>query len=389
MKRKKKRKKLLYIILLFIILISISIGVFCALKSNWNKNLIIKLNGKKNITIEYGDKYKDMGATASYKDTNLDKQIKITKNIDFNKLGKYYYKYTITYKNISKSVERKIEIKDTTKPEITLNGNDTINITVGDQYNDEGARATDNYDKDITKKIKTNGEVDTSKEGSYTITYSVKDSSNNENKITRTVNVSKKIQATISSNSNGSKKSSKGYKIEQKDGIYYVNGILIANKTYDLPSSYNPGDLLDIFKNNFSKMQSDAANSGINLKIISGFRSYYSQKTIYNNYVARDGQALADRYSARPGHSEHQTGLAADINSLDQDFEYTSEGKWLNNNCYKYGFIIRYVKGKENITGYMFEPWHIRYVGKDIATKLYNGGNWISLEEYLGITSTY
>ena len=136
-------------------------------------------------------------------------------------------------------------------------------------------------------------------------------------------------------------------------------------------------------------MKNDAKNNNINLYIRSGFRSYNTQVSLYNNYVKRDGKAAADTYSARAGHSEHQTGLAADINSLDQSFINTKEGKWLNDNCYKYGFIIRYPKGKESITGYIYEPWHIRYVGTDISSKLYNNGNWITLEEYLGIDSKY
>jgi LAS superfamily LD-carboxypeptidase LdcB len=121
--------------------------------------------------------------------------------------------------------------------------------------------------------------------------------------------------------------------------------------------------------------------------MISGFRSYSTQNTLYNKYVARDGKAEADRYSARPGHSEHQTGLAFDLNSLDQSFENTKEGKWLAENCWKYGFIIRYPKGKESVTGYMFEPWHVRYLGKEVAKKVYESGK--CLEEYLGITSVY
>ena len=200
-----------------------------------------------------------------------------------------------------------------------------------------------------------------------------------------------KIENTnnIDNNNNNENLTSKGYKIEQKDGIYYINGILIANKSYSLPSTYNPGSLLNEFMTNYNKMHDDALKSGINLKIISGFRSYETQVSLYNRYVARDGKEAADRYSARAGHSEHQTGLAADINSLEQSWENTAEGKWLNDNCYKYGFIIRYPKGKENETGYMFEPWHIRYVGVDTATILYNNGNWITLEEYLGIDSKY
>ena len=97
--------------------------------------------------------------------------------------------------------------------------------------------------------------------------------------------------------------------------------------------------------------------------------------------MSRDGQEAADRYSARPGHSEHQSGLAADINSLYQSWGETEEGIWLNTHCADYGFIIRYPEGKESITGYMYEPWHIRYVGKELSSKLYNSGDWITLED--------
>ena len=172
-----------------------------------------------------------------------------------------------------------------------------------------------------------------------------------------------------------------------KNGAYYINNILIANKTYSLPSTYTPG-LLPELNNAFEKLKNAAAEDGISLKIISGFRSYHSQNSIYNNYVARDGKKEADTYSARPGHSEHQTGLAIDVNSLMFDFGETKEGKWLQNHAHQYGFIIRYPEGKEAITGYRYEPWHLRYVG-ELSKELYNDGNWITLEEYLGITSNY
>ncbi|MBQ9181606.1 MAG: DUF5011 domain-containing protein [Bacilli bacterium] len=381
---KKKRILILSIVITTIIIICV---VFTLNHSN-SKYLSIKLNGKEKIELEYGEDYKDQGAKASYKKENLTKKIKIKTNINLKKIGEYYYKYTIKYKNITKSIKRTVIIKDTTKPEIKLNGDERINIYLDNDYNELGASATDNYDGDLTDKIKVEGSVDNKKQGEYIIKYSVADSSNNENTISRTVNVIKKEEKKVEQKSSKST-TSKGFKIEQINGIYYINGILIANKSYSLPSNYNPGGLLSEFQTNFDKMQSDAASEGINLKIISGFRSYNTQKNIYNNYVARDGQELADRYSARAGHSEHQSGLAADINSLDQSWEYTNEGKWLNQNCYKYGFIIRYVKGKESITGYMFEPWHIRYVGNDLANKLYNNGNWITLEEYFGIDSVY
>jgi LAS superfamily LD-carboxypeptidase LdcB len=99
------------------------------------------------------------------------------------------------------------------------------------------------------------------------------------------------------------------------------------------------------------------------------------------------GKDATDTFSARPGHSEHQTGMAMDIIEASSAFEGTPAAIWLAENCYKYGFIIRYPKGKENITGYKYEPWHIRYLGKDTAWAVYNSG--LTLEEYLGIDSVY
>ncbi len=181
--------------------------------------------------------------------------------------------------------------------------------------------------------------------------------------------------------------SSKGYAITQVDGIYYVDGVLIANKTYALPSSYYPGGLTSATSAAFEQMKSAAASEGLDLWVASGFRSYDTQDGLYNRYVSQDGKAAADRYSARPGHSEHQTGMAIDLNEISSSFEYTPEGQWVAANCYKYGFILRYPKGKEPQTGYMYEPWHVRYVGVDVATKIYNSG--LCLEEYYGITSVY
>ena len=166
----------------------------------------------------------------------------------------------------------------------------------------------------------------------------------------------------------------------------YIDGILIANKTYPLPETFNPG-VNAAAKAALDEMFAAAKNDGITLKVVSGFRSYSTQKTLYENYVKRDGQAAADRYSARAGHSEHQTGLAFDLNSTKDSFADTKEGKWIAQNAHKYGFIVRYPKDKEEITGYMYEPWHIRYLGKDIAPKVFDSG--LCLEEYLGITSVY
>ena len=183
---------------------------------------------------------------------------------------------------------------------------------------------------------------------------------------------------------------SKGYGVSYRNGAYYVNAngneILVANKTYALDSDYNPGGLTSATDYAFEKLKEAAAEDGCNIFLVSGFRSYSRQKQLYENYVARDGKAEADTYSARPGYSEHQSGLAIDVNSVDQSFENTKEGKWLAEHCQEYGFIIRYPKGKESVTGYIYEPWHIRYVGS-IAPDIAASG--LTLEEYLGIDSRY
>ena len=172
------------------------------------------------------------------------------------------------------------------------------------------------------------------------------------------------------------------------DGIYYIDGIMIVNKTYPLPQSYNPGKLLPEFMNAYNEMLSYATQDGIKLWVQSGYRSYDYQVGLYDMYVRQDGKAKADTYSARPGYSEHQSGLAADINNPSSSFNGTKEALWLKNNCYKFGFIIRFPEGEEEYTGYKYESWHIRYVGKEIANKIHEAGD-ISLEHYYGIESKY
>lgn len=171
-----------------------------------------------------------------------------------------------------------------------------------------------------------------------------------------------------------------------ENGLTYVDGILIANKTYGLPSTYAPG-LDSTTESQFNALSDAAAQEGLNIWLASGYRSYDYQSSIYNNYVSIYGSETADTFSARPGHSEHQTGLAIDVNSIDDSFAGTPEAIWLENHAHEYGFIIRYPKGKENITGYKYEPWHIRYLGVEKATAVYNSG--LTLEEYLGIDSSY
>ena len=132
-------------------------------------------------------------------------------------------------------------------------------------------------------------------------------------------------------------------------------------------------------------MFQDAAADGHELRVGSGYHSYATQAAIYNRYVAQVGEAQASTFSAPPGHSEHQSGLAVDLSSADQTcwleicFRDTPAGQWLALNSYRYGFILRYPEGKETVTGFQFEPWHFRYVGKDLAAALYRSG--LTLEE--------
>ena len=145
-----------------------------------------------------------------------------------------------------------------------------------------------------------------------------------------------------------------------------------------------------VLKEDFIALQQAAKNEiSINLMPTTAFRNQNFQTTLYNNYVASDGKEMADTYSARPGYSEHQTGLAIDLKNtaLKGDLRLTDENfEWLNNNAYKYGFIIRYPKDKEYITGYQFENWHIRYVGKEIAKTIHD--NDLTLEEYIDLYIT-
>lgn len=180
---------------------------------------------------------------------------------------------------------------------------------------------------------------------------------------------------------------STGKSIRLKDGIIYVDGVLIANKRYPLPQNYAPGGITSEVKSAFNTMKQAMAAQGMSLYISSGYRSYQYQAGLYQKYVSRDGKNAADRYSARAGYSEHQTGLAFDVNQINDSFANTAEAKWLAAHAHEYGFIIRYPKGKEDVTGYQYEPWHLRYLGKETAKAVYDSG--LCLEEYLGIPSYY
>jgi D-alanyl-D-alanine carboxypeptidase len=179
---------------------------------------------------------------------------------------------------------------------------------------------------------------------------------------------------------------------------------VLVNKQYSLPEDYKPADLIYpnvdfIFEDKIEKrMMREEAGKALELMFqaaekdnmyfagVSAYRSHQRQIEVFNNYVAKDGEEKAKTYSAMPGTSEHETGLAIDVTTHDgacaaQDcFGDTKEAAWLAEHAHEYGFIIRYPEGKENITGYKYEPWHIRYVGVDAATEIFEAK--ITLEEY-------
>ena len=164
----------------------------------------------------------------------------------------------------------------------------------------------------------------------------------------------------------------------------YINGILLVNKDYGLPPTFGNGDDPTALTK-LRQLQRDAQAQGINISnSYSGYRSYQYQTQLYNNYVNLHGEEEANTFSAKPGFSEHQTGLTFDLKDFNgQLVEDPITSQWIKDNCAQYGFIVRYPDGKEDITGYIYEPWHLRYVGEEVANQIMN--NNTTLEQYLGV----
>lgn len=181
---------------------------------------------------------------------------------------------------------------------------------------------------------------------------------------------------------------------------------VVVNKGRKLPVSYVPADLtapaVRIRSGNDAKLRAEAARAleqmftaakgqGMTLMVTSAYRSYSYQQDVYSNYLKTQGQADTDATSARPGHSEHQTGLAVDISpgsrkcELDTCFAQTPEGAWTAKNAHTYGFIIRYPESMQELTGYSFEPWHLRYVGPELAQQISSEGK--TLEQFFNLTN--
>jgi len=384
-KRKKTNKKKKIIIISGLLLVIILLVLFGIYVLVFNQDIF---EYRSKITIEVGEEI-PLLEDFLYNDDEIEEDI-IWEDLEDTE-GKIYkigtYKGKFNYKKEEKVVT--LVVKDTVSPVIT--GCKDLEMIAYEEVPDllEGISATDNSLEEIT--VNALGEYSAEVAGEYTISYFAVDSSGNS--------TSENVKLIVRENKNVKiSKTSKGNTIKNYYGVTYIDDVVVVNKTYSLPSNFAPNNLesingyvrvVDYVKDAFLEMTSDSASLGLNIYASSGYRSYSDQNYIYNNYVSFDGQTNADTYSARAGHSEHQTGLAIDVNTVDSSFENTSESNWLKDNCYRYGFIIRYPKGKDSITGYMYEPWHIRYVGKELATILYNRGDWITMEEYYGIDSKY
>ena len=194
---------------------------------------------------------------------------------------------------------------------------------------------------------------------------------------------------------------------EINSGIIITNKgddlLVLVNKHIRLPSTYAPGDLVVLdgvvsvtgsgmklrgeAVAALEKMAEAAKGEGVSLVVLSAYRSYWQQQNTFDYWAAKAGLQEAETFSARPGHSQHQLGTAVDFadgptgQDFDQNFEATTKGTWLANNAYRFGFVLSYPKGKEAVTGYIYEPWHYRYIGVENVAKMIQSG--LILEEFL------
>lgn len=370
--KKRKVRPQAWIALIVVVVLFIAAAFFIIL----NKKPALSIEFKETkTTIEYGTT--DVKAESLVASFNADEVI--YPEIDTSKVGPQKIEFVLKSKDKEKKVEYTVEIKDTQNPQITMR-QEVAEISVGQSY-DFAANvesASDAIDgalpykadpsKDEVNYYTASSNADLTKAGEYTVNVEAVDQNGNHAAATYTLKVVENDQITNSSNGD----------IEPT----YINGILIVNKKYGIPADF--GGWNEEASTALETLQAGANAAGYDIPLVSGWRSYDYQVGLYNNYVQTDGQEAADRYSARPGFSEHQTGLCFDIGAVDDNYGTTPEGKWLAAHAHEYGFIIRYPEGKEAITGYMYEPWHVRYVGIEAATEIYNSQT--TLEEYLGVS---
>ena len=377
-KRNKRKLKINRIILLVSIILIIGIGVYLLIPNNYGyKKDVVKVFKEENIIdiIRENKKYSKVLEEAII-NNNFDKE------------------YLLDYLNINYVENNDTFIDDINKLlKLGYNSND-IN-TFYEKLPNSISIITDNeYDKDIVNYIKLSYFKEDYLDRYIKYGYAIKDLKSPYD-VTNIIN-------------NFTYEDNITYVNANLDKDYYTSDIdvsneeamkvdVLVNKYYKLDSKFEPSDLEVInskyssgtkklrkeAKEAFENMCSDALKEGYKMYAGSAYRTYDYQLGLYNRYVAKDGFSAAETYSARAGYSEHQLGLAVDI--LNHSWEYISENNpeytWLINNSYKYGFILRYPRGKEYITGYMFEDWHFRYLGIELAEKVKNSN--LTYDEYV------
>lgn len=175
--------------------------------------------------------------------------------------------------------------------------------------------------------------------------------------------------------------------VTSPDAPTTVDGIPVISKALPLPVGYDPGMLPEVSAAFESMAAAAASEAGLTLFVASGYRSYSDQAATYGRWAAEHGTAYADRFSSRAGFSEHQSGLALDVNDPSRAFDGTPEAAWVAANAARFGFVVRYPEGKEAVTGYVYEPWHLRYLGVELAGELTDAG--LTIEEHLGLRAEY
>lgn len=321
----------------------------------------------ENDVIEYGSDFTVLDLIQSHEGN-----IVSYSDLDTNIIGTQQIKFVLSKGSIEREFEKEIIIEDTQIPIIELK-KEKIKIEYNKTYDpkDNVNKVYDVVDGELEYSI--SHDIRKNVAGDYKVIVTAVDKHQNKQEASFIVTIKEKPKPVVvvpPSTSVNTKAT-------------YINGILLVNKQYAISPSF--GGTNSTASNALKQLQKAAKEAGYSMPLLSGYRSYDYQKNLYARYVSKYGEAVASTFSARAGHSEHQTGLAFDVGSINNSYGSTSAGIWLKENCAQYGFIIRYLKGKEHITGYKYEPWHIRYVGVEHATKIMERG--ITLEEYLGVAS--
>lgn len=351
-------------------LIVLILVLLCGLYFSFNVNL-----KKDRYVFEYGDPV-EIDQDQLFEDSWIEpKNIKVDDSKIKDKVGKYTVLVTYDIGPMAKEKEIQVLIKDTKKPEIKQIKDVVISVNEKDHDFSEYFQVKDQSEYKVSYQL---DKVDFSKPGTYEGSIVVKDASKNKKTLKFDIQVDEEATSVVETKPQETENNE-----STEDDPSYVKGIMIVNKKHGLPANYAPGENAEA-KSHLVQLIADMQASGLQVSnSYSGYRSYEYQAGLYQRYVNSYGQQQADTFSARPGYSEHQTGLAFDLlSSSGQLLETPAEVNWLANHAHKYGFIVRYQAGKEHITGYVAETWHIRYVG-DEAEAIYNSG--LTLEEYLGV----